>query len=454
MKPSLRLRLLALLLTTVLLTWAAAALFAWRDARDEIGEMLDAQLAQSAGLIASQLVRPVGDPAVVTLPRKDKNDDEIAFQVWDSSNTLRLRSANAPETRLSGTVEGYSDAAVAGGGWRLFSHWDEGGKYLVQVGERHELREELAEIIASHLMYPMLIALPILALLIWFAIGLGLTPLGRLTAEIGQRAPGNLATLDETGAPREMLPLLVAINRLFVRLAASIEQERRFTADAAHELRTPLAAIKVHAQVASGAQDSAERERSLAQIVSGANRAAHLLEQLLTLARLDPQIVLTQTQMQAVSLSALAAECIADQMAAAAAKNVEISLVAKDDGLIAGDPSLLRILLRNLLDNGVRYTQPGGEIELTVLREEGAAILRVIDNGPGLPKSEHARIFERFYRVLGTGEEGSGLGLSIVKRIADLHRASIELAGGPGGLGLSVSVKFPPGLKDKAHVLE
>jgi two-component system sensor histidine kinase QseC len=439
--PSLRRRLLVLLSGTVLLAWTATALFSYFDARHEIGEMLDAQLAQSAGLVAAQLEHEIEDETGGTVPRQYKQERKIAFQVWDRSDALLLRSASAPETRLSERDEGYADAVIDGKRWRIFSRRDESGRYVVQVGERYELRDELAESVAGHLMHPLAVALPVLALLIWFAVGAGLAPLGRLAAEVGRRAPDNLAPLEESRTPREVRPLLGALNTLFARLRALLEQERRFTADAAHELRTPLAAVKTQAQVALGAVDAEERARALAHVVTGTDRAAHLVEQLLMLARLDPQTALAQAR--PASLRDLAAECVAAQAPAAAQKNVGVGLAAEDDGLIAGDSTLLAVLLRNLVDNAVRYSPAGGEIEVSIGREDGTVVLRVTDNGPGIPEAERSRVFERFYRVLGSGEEGSGLGLSIVKRIADLHRASIALAAGPGGRGLKMSVAFP-----------
>lgn len=441
MTPSLRRRLLVLLSGTVLLAWAATAIFSYFDARHEIGEMLDAHLAQSAGLIAAQLEHEIDDDRSGTVPRQYKRERKIAFQVWDGSDALLLRSASAPEARLSERDEGYADAVIDGKRWRIFSRRDESGRYVVQVGERHELRDELAESVAGHLMHPLAVALPALALLIWFAVGAGLAPLGRLAAEVGRRAPDNLAPLEESRTPREVRPLLGALNALFARLRASLEQERRFTADAAHELRTPLAAVKTQAQVALGAVDAEERARALAHVVAGTDRAAHLVEQLLMLARLDPQTALVQAR--PASLRALAAECVAAQAPAAAQKNVEVGLVAEDDGLIAGDSTLLAVLLRNLVDNAVRYSPAGGEIEVSIGREDGTVVLGVTDNGPGIPEAERSRVFERFYRVLGSGEAGSGLGLSIVKRIADLHRGSITLAPGPDGRGLRVAVAFP-----------
>ena len=441
MIPSLRRRLLALLSSTVLLAWAATALFSYFDARHEIGEMLDAHLAQSAGLIAAQLEHEIDNGSGGTVPRQYSQERKIAFQVWDRSKALRLRSASAPGTRLSGRDEGFADAVIDGKRWRVYSRRDESGRYVVQVGERYALRDELAESVAGHLMHPLAVALPVLALLIWFAVGAGLAPLGRLAAEVGRRAPDNLAPLEESNTPREVRPLLAALNTLFARVGASFEQERRFTADAAHELRTPLAAVKTQAQVAQGAIDAQERERALAQVVAGADRAAHLVEQLLMLARLDPQTALAQAR--PVSLRALAEECVAAQAPAAVRKNVETGVVAGDEGRVAGDGTLLAVLLRNLVDNAARYTPPGGAIEVSVSRVEGTVFLCVTDSGPGIPEAERSRVFERFYRVLDSGEEGSGLGLSIVKRIADLHRARIVLDAGPGGRGLRVSVAFP-----------
>ncbi|MBK6631002.1 MAG: sensor histidine kinase N-terminal domain-containing protein [Betaproteobacteria bacterium] len=447
MRPSIRRRLLMLLTGTVLTAWLATAVFTYFDARKEIGEMLDAHLAQSAGLIAAQLEHEFEDmdDHEATLPRQYKHERKIAFQVWDKKGRLRLRSASAPEARLQSQSEGYGDAVIDGKRWRVFSRWDESRDYLVQVGERYELREELAESVASHLMHPLAVALPVLALLIWLGVGAGLAPLGNVAREIQRREPGNLAHLDEGSAPREVVPLIAAINALFDRLRNSLEQERRFTADAAHELRTPLAAVKTQAQVALGARSDAERAHALASVVSGTDRAARLVEQLLVLARLDPQTALPDGQ--TVGLHDLAAQCIAELAPAAAVKGVEMSLATCDAANVAGDAILLGVLLRNLLDNAVRYTPAGGEVEVGVTCTKDAVLLAVSDSGPGIPETERAQVLDRFYRVLGSGEEGSGLGLSIVKRIADLHRAGVSLGAGPDGRGLRVEVAFPARLR-------
>jgi len=441
MKPSLRRRLLFLLSGTVLAAWLATAVFTYFDARKEIGEMLDAHLAQSAGLIAAQLEHELDDDRESTVPRQYKHERKIAFQVWDKKGRLLLRSSSAPETRLQSRSEGYGDAEIDGKRWRIFSRWDESRHYLVQVGERYELRNELAESVASHLLHPLYFALPALALLIWLAVGAGLAPLAGIAREVAQRAPDNLAHLDAGNAPREISPLIAALNALFDRLRTSLEQERRFTADAAHELRTPLAAVKTQAQVALGATGEAERGRALANVVSGTDRAARLVEQLLVLARLDPQTALPPGQR--VDLQALAQQGVAELAPAAAGKGVEAGLAPGEAAPVAGDAVLLAVLLRNLLDNAVRYTPPGGEVEVSVKPAAGGVSLAVVDSGPGIPEAERGKVFDRFHRVLGTGEEGSGLGLSIVRRIADLHRATVVLGEGPGGRGLRVEVTFP-----------
>lgn len=443
MKPSIRRRLLLLLTGTVLAAWVATAVFTYFDARHEIGEMLDAHLAQSAGLIAAQLEHEFEDDEEDEgrTPRQYKDERKIAFQVWDRKGELRLRSASAPATRLQGRSEGFGDAVIDGKRWRIYSRWDESRDYLVQVGERYELREELAESVASHLMHPLALALPVLALLIWLGVGAGLAPLGGIAREIARREPDNLAPLEEGSTPREIVPLVASINALFGRLQKSLEQERRFTADAAHELRTPLAAVKTQAQVALGARSAEERAHALANVVSGTDRAARLVEQLLMLARLDPQTALPDGH--TVGLPDLAARCIAELAPAAAEKGVEMSLATCDEAKVAGDAVLLGVLLRNLLDNAVRYTPAGGEVEVGVTCAKDAVLLEVSDSGPGIPEAERAQVLDRFYRVLGSGEEGSGLGLSIVKRIADLHRAGVSLGAGPGGRGLRVAVAFP-----------
>lgn len=440
MRQSLRARLLFLLLGTVLAAWLATAMFTYFDAGHEIDEMLDAHLAQSAGLLLAQVGHEVHELESGVTARAHRYERTVAFQVW-KEGTLLLRSSGAPSERLSATAEGFSDSLIDGRHWRVFGRRDAEGRYLVQVGERYKLREELARSVASHLMHPLVIALPALALLVWLATGWGLRPLARIAREVQGRAPDNLTPLDAAGVPREVTPLLHALNALFARVAASMDKERRFTADAAHELRTPLAAVKTQAQVALGARSAQERERALQQVVAGADRTAHLVEQLLVLARLDPGAAVLQRQ--PVRLDEVAAACLAELAPVAAAKRIDVGLEAGGGVTVAGDPVLLGILLRNLVDNAVRYNSAGGAVSVAVEQRDAGAVLVVEDNGPGIPAAERGRVTERFYRVLGSGEEGSGLGLSIVQRIAELHGAVLRLGEGRDGRGLRVEVVFP-----------
>jgi len=439
---SLRARLLVLLLGTVLSGWLATAVFTFFDARHEIGEMLDAHLAQSAGLLLAQ----VGDEAraldaAVTGPAH-RYERAVVFQLWEGGR-LRLRSAGAPPTRLSDRSEGFDDVAIDGRRWRVFARSDAAGRFLVQVGERYEVREELAGSVAEHLMHPLAIAVPGLALLVWLAVGWGLRPLQRIAREVGARAPDDLAPFAPDDAPREALPLLRALEGLFARVAASIERERRFTADAAHELRTPLAAVKTQAQVALAARDERERDRALDQVVAGVDRATRLVEQLLVLARLDPGAGVLQRG--PVRLDGLAGECVAALAPSAAARGIALGLDAPQAAVVHADATLVGVLLRNLIDNAIRYTPAGGNVEVTVARTADAAWVSVEDDGPGIPAAERERVTERFYRIAGAGEDGSGLGLSIARRIAQLHGAALRLGEGGGGRGLRVEVRFPDG---------
>jgi two-component system, OmpR family, sensor histidine kinase QseC len=439
--PSLRGRLVALLVAVTTVVWGAAVAWSYFDARHEMGEMLDAQLAQSAQVLLAQAGHEIDEVPVTEIAAAHRYERRVAFQIWDvDGRKLLLRSESAPAERLSSRAEGFADRTQDDDAWRVYSRRDTERGLLVQVAERRAARDELAAAVAFHLLHPLLLALPLLALMIWAAIGRGLEPLDRVAHEVAARAPDNLAALDTAAAPREAQPLVRALNALFGRMRATLDRERRFTADAAHELRTPLAAVKTQAQVAQGAHAAAERDRALAQVVAGADRATRLVEQLLTLARLDPQEKLPTVA--DVELSAAALTAVSELGARAAAKEITVKLDAPKPVVIKGDATMIEALVRNLVDNALRYTQDGGAVAVRVATEGATAMLTVADNGPGIPAAERGRVFERFYRVAGTGESGSGLGLSIVRRIVELHHAVVSLADGPGGRGLTVQVRF------------
>lgn len=436
---SLKQRLLLLSITTVIAVWIAAAAFTYFDAREEFDEILDAHLAQSAALLVTQASHELEEIETEHAPLLHKYSRRVAFQIWEQGRVLRLHSANAPQKPLTERQQGFSDSLIDGQRWRVFSTWDDSGRNLIQVAERAEIRDELAQDIAGNLLRPLWFSLPLLALLLWLAVTRGLRPLVRLTADVAQREPDNLAPLDAGSAPSEALPLIERLNELFARIDASLQKERRFTADAAHELRTPVAAIKAQAQVARAAASEAERSHALDSVILGCDRAAHLIDQLLTLARIDSLSAETTAPCQ---LQAIAAEVIASIAPTALGQDVRLELTAADQAVVRGNPVLLQILVRNLIDNAVRHTRPGTTVRIDIAHAHGKTSLSVSDNGPGIPPPELDRVVERFYRSAGTRASGSGLGLSIVKRIAEIHAASLQLVPGKEGGGLNVIVTF------------
>ncbi|MCK9238687.1 MAG: ATP-binding protein [Thiopseudomonas sp.] len=437
MRTSLRWRLFALLAVSVLLAWIATAFFTYLDTRHEIGSMLDKRLMHTAELVLQQV--ELGSNTIpYTQPLSDYT--HTTLQVWQHDGTLLMQSTTASTERLGTQHEGLNNAVLQGIRYRTYSLWDAQQQFNVRVAERYDLRDALAESVARHLLHPLYFAVPGLGVLIWLAVGAGLAPLSRFANEVKQRQPDKLDPLELSNTPREVLPLQNALNSLFKRLQDSLEYERRFTADAAHELRTPLAAIKTQAQVACAATDADQRQHSLSKVILGADRAAHLIDQLLVLAQLDPEHSLIQPQQ--VQLAALVSESIAQHAPAAIRKTVELGFTAEDDGLIQGDSTLLAILVRNLIDNAVRYTPSEGQVDILLQRHDAAIVLQIADTGPGIATAELQRITSRFYRVLGSGEDGSGLGLSIVERIAKLHAAQLSFDTPAHGTGLVVRVRF------------
>lgn len=437
---SLRARLLLLLLSATLLLWGVTAFLSYREAHHEIEEIFDAQLARSARILLAQVGHEADEAEIEYGEDFHKYELKIVFQVWDDEGKLILRSANAPEEALvMRGGEGFEDVRIDGRAWRVFSHWDGKHRLLVQVGERHDVRDELTESVVTHLFYPFVFAAPLLALLIWLGGGRGLAPLRGIAAEVACRAPQHLTPLEAGGAPDEIRPLVESLNGLLARLDTALENERRFTADAAHELRTPLAALKTQAQVAQRSVVEDERRHALRQVVEGVDRATHLVEQLLTLARLDPERGLPHVAV--VALRPLAVECAALLVPSALEKHIELS-VAEGDGAVSGDAAMLGVLLRNLIDNAIRYTPGGGWVKVAVRHEAARVVVEVCDSGPGIAPAERGQVLRRFYRVLGSGADGSGLGLSIVQRIAELHGATLELGESEAG-GLAARVSFP-----------
>jgi len=433
---SLRLRLLAAVLGVVSLVWLLVAVAAWFEARHEAEEIFDAHMAQAALLLAAFTdddIEEIEDH----LP-SHRYGRKVIFQVWDQSGHLLAHTLNAPDTRLSRDNEGFSDVELQGHPWRVFSQWSENKRYLVQLAEAREARDDLAQELASHLLLPIVFALPILALALVILIGRGLRPLSQLAQDISRRQASHLDPIALDDAPRELRPVVDRLNQLLQQVGHSLDQERRFTADAAHELRTPLAAIRTHAQVALEGGDTEEHRLALESVLDATERATRLVEQLLTLARLDAAE--WSRRFTDCDLRDIAMTVLADCAPAAIARHIELGLDEGASVPCRGDAALLAVLLRNLVENALRYGPTDSAVSVSLL--PGPA-LEVCDQGPGIPADERDKVLERFHRILGSPGDGAGLGLSIVARIAALHGARVELGDGPENRGLRVSVKFP-----------
>ncbi|GAB4347405.1 MAG: ATP-binding protein [Gammaproteobacteria bacterium] len=427
MKSSLRLRLLLILLALFSLVWVLVTTASYFSAQHEIEELFDAQLAQYARTLQALTQHELEEDEHEQILLDNTflghtYEKKVMFQVWNG-DVLVLHSGSAPSQPISPQF-GFSDRRFDGALWRVFALPGTAQAATIQVAERYDVRQELIDKISLQVLHPLFIALPVLAVVLWFAVGGGLRPLRRLTQEIGARSPAELQPVAEKGVPKEMTPLVSAINRLLEQLRRALESERRFTADAAHELRTPLAALKAQAQVAQAATQREERIQAIDSVVAGADRSARLVEQLLILARLDPEAA--DRERERIDLAALAASVVGEYAPRAIAKNIDLGLEEEAFGIVPGLPEALRILLRNLVDNAVKYTPEGGRVDVAVRESGGEVVLSVTDSGPGISPELRKRVFDRFYRVLGSGEEGSGLGLSIVKRIVELHQGHID----------------------------
>ncbi len=453
MNLSIRKRLLLLLLLAIMMAWLVAAVRSYFSTREEVEQLFDAQLAQSARalltLTTHELHEQLAYLAQQNQPDKaneqitlleHKYEQQIAFQIWLGTERLVVRSANAPRLPMTRFVNAFETRYIDGHKWRVFALWDDLQATQVQVGEEYTRRDQISNDIALHTLMIILVILPILAGLIWISVGNALAPLVKIARDVGKREFDNLQPISTQGVPEEARPLVAALNGLFDRLAIAFDNIRRFTGDAAHELRTPLAALKTHAQVAYRSPTLAEARTAIGAAITGADRASHIVEQMLTLARLDPESQVIK--FEEVDLGQLTEEQTAELGSLALEKNIDLSLQCNAQHLVRGKAALLSILSRNLIENAVNCTPVGGRIEIQVTEQPGYALLLVADSGPGIPPEQREKVFERFYRGCKTDNKGTGLGLSIVKRIIELHQASIELDRSEYG-GLLVRVRLP-----------
>ena len=432
---SLRARLLAWLLAGVLAVGATGGWIVYRNALAEADAFFDYHLRETALILRDQ---PVEYQIAPQFPPADASYDFVV-QVW-SLDGVRVYLSRPHAVLPQITTLGFATVSTSEGHWRVFG--TQALTRVIQVAQPMSVREQRAVELALQTLKPFALLLPLLALLIWFAVGHALEPLQRLTALLKARRINALDALPEAGLPEEVQPLVRALNELLARLLAALERERAFTADAAHELRTPLTALHLQMEMLARASGEGERTVAMSTLSAGVQRAVRLVEQLLALARQEPRTDAVRTP---VRLDDLARETVTELVPLADSGGIDLGVVAAQPVSVTGDADALRTLLLNLVDNAVRYTHSGGRVDVTVEAAPGdSARLTVTDDGPGIPPEERDRVFHRFYRRAGARPPGSGLGLAIVRTIATAHGATVDLSDGPGAKGLCVTVSFPP----------
>lgn len=458
--PSLRGRLRGLILGMLALVLVPLGVYSFVRTIHEIDELSDGRLAQSARTIqvlvdhagldavrqadGSDLVVPVGrGPGPVAAVYGHTYESEVGFQVYGRDGRLLLSTANlAGLPPPTATDVGFRNVHHGGHRWRLFTQPAQAGGLLIRAGERYDSRHDILHALWIEHGVPPLVVLPLLAVLVGWAVHRGLRPLHRLAAQLDQRRPGSHEPVRLPDVPRELQPLLRALNQQFSQLEDALERERRFSADVAHELRTPIAAAMLDLENAAALRDPDEVRTALHDARSGLERLARRVEQLLALARLESGSA-TQTP-ASVDLVGVAKTAVHELAPRIAESDVDLEVaLAAEPVHVRGHEAALGALLRNLLENALRHVPSGGRVRLTVGTDADAARIEVIDDGEGIPPERRQAVFARFHREAGSRGEGYGLGLSIVQRVAQWHGARIELTDSPFGRGLRVRVTLP-----------
>ena len=465
MRSSIRRLLLVNLLVCVALIIVLTAVGVYYLGTNDVDELMDRELVHSTLVfkallsaidgredidkIQSKLDNVLTDEAtILNLAPKNHSrnnslkDFPLQYQLWDKSGHLILHSTDAPNEPLSNGTVGFSNTFLNNKSWRVYTSYNNQTGNTFIVGARNALQTWLKQSVAKDDIYIMLLTFPVLGILIWLVLAHGLSSLKKVADELATREPNYLEPVDIQRVPEEIASLVDELNRLLLRLKQTLDREQRFASDAAHELRTPLAALRTHAQVALKATDNPEVVTALRKVMSGVERSTHVVQQLLTLSRLVPGSTLdNQTDNDVVNI---ARETISDIIPIALDKNIDLSLEPQNEHIhIIANGITVGIMMRNLIDNAIRYTPNDGKVIVSIFEDSKSVTIRVTDNGPGIPPKLRARVFERFFRVLGTKAQGSGLGLAIVQQITGLHHGQVKLDSPKEGTGLQISIILP-----------
>ncbi|WP_306554659.1 ATP-binding protein [Acidovorax sp.] len=442
---SLRMRLLMFLLAAIVLAGAVQGALAYRGALDEADALFDYHMQQTALALRSGL--PVDAQGLG--PGLDPEDEnhEFIVQVWTNEG-LRIFESAVGAALPQIAVLGFTDVQARGGTYRVFSMQTR--SQVIQVAQNMAARRDMARSLALRTLAPLAIMAPLLVLAVWWGVSRSLAPVERVRRQLAQRQGDDLSPVSDAQLPDEVQPLVSELNLLFERVQRAFDAQEHFVADAAHELRSPLAALRLQLQGLQRAGDDAARAVAIERLSAGIDRATRLVEQLLTLARQEASTSTTEP----VDLRAVAQLALADVAPAAQARSMDVGLLDSDSDsdadsdaatlpvTVRGNAEALRMLARNLLDNAIKYTPPGGQVDLQVRREGDAAVLTVEDSGPGIAPEHRERVMQRFVRETSEGAPGSGLGLAIVQAIAQGHGATVQLSASPRLGGLLVTVRF------------
>jgi two-component system OmpR family sensor kinase len=415
--PSIRRQLLFWLLGLLIAAGCVVAAGIYFKVRQEANELFDYDLQQTALSLRDQVL----ESGSATIPNEPQYD--FVIQIWDQSG-VRVYQSN-PHSLLPNRARlGFATVDTSEGQWRMFSV--QLRNRIIQVAQPMSVRDRLAAQQALRTVLPFALLIPVLGILIWAIVGRGLKPLDQVARAVAQRSAAVMDPLPETNLPEEVRPLVRALNDLLARLAGNLDTQRAFVADAAHELRSPLTAVQLQIQLVERAKTDEERSAGFAQLKDGLKRSVHLVQQLLTLARQEPNV--TDRAAARFDLAELVRQVVAEQAPLAGARQIDLGIASAEPATVMGDADALRVMLTNLIDNAIRYIPTGGKIDVVVGQKAGASFVSVTDNGPGIPPGERERVFDRFYRREGSGVPGSGLGLAIVKNVATRHGAQVVLA--------------------------
>ncbi len=436
------------MLVGLLAAMVLTTLLVYLQASDEIDELYDANLTRTAGMLARQL----GDASWV--PSDDVNmisarelerwqEEDLLVQVWDRHGNLIESLPDLPASHAVPLQEGREPRSrtYGGFGWRLAS--SEGERYIVQMGQPERPRRATVDETSRALLVPLFVQLPIFMLVVWFAVYRGLLPLNILSRELARRGPESLQPVCSDGLPDELTPLVESLNALLGRLDVASQQQRNFISDAAHELRTPAAALRLQMDAYRRADSEEERAETIGQLDAGIRRLSMVIAQLLVFARSEwsqdpsPRVPM--------SLETLGREALERHLPAARHRGIDLGISLLEAGVLNASPSDAGIVLDNLLVNAINYSPSGGRVDLAMSVRDGHVILDVADDGPGIPVADRDAVFGRFYRGLGSSVEGTGLGLSIVKAICDRYGAHIEIVDGLQGRGARFRIRWPAG---------